>query len=148
VAYNFQIGSNRIKLLTEYESVTQKVLFGNTVLAALMPWVALSYSVSSSILLFPVWKIIGHGNCDNNLESARQTESLKLEFVSKKKPARSGFWFSSWKSLESCFVVLTDEPSKFGDNIRSLIDRQHKRQASVTLVILLVSERNWERAKS
>jgi hypothetical protein len=26
VAYNFQTGKNKIKLLTEYESVTQKVL--------------------------------------------------------------------------------------------------------------------------
>jgi hypothetical protein len=36
VAYNFQTGNNEIKLLTEYEGVTQKVLFGNAVLAALM----------------------------------------------------------------------------------------------------------------
>jgi hypothetical protein len=36
VAYNFQTGNNKIKLLTEYESVTQKVLFGNATLAALM----------------------------------------------------------------------------------------------------------------
>jgi hypothetical protein len=36
VAYNFQTGKNKIKLLTEYEGVTQKVLFGNAVLAALM----------------------------------------------------------------------------------------------------------------
>jgi hypothetical protein len=38
VAYNFQTGNNKIKLLTEYEGegVTQKVLFGNTVLVALM----------------------------------------------------------------------------------------------------------------
>jgi hypothetical protein len=36
VAYNFQTGSNKIKLLTEYEGVIQKVLFGNAVLAALM----------------------------------------------------------------------------------------------------------------
>jgi hypothetical protein len=36
VAYNFQIGSKKIKLLTEYEDVTQTVLFGNAVLAALM----------------------------------------------------------------------------------------------------------------
>jgi DUF917 family protein len=36
VAYNFQTGNNKIKLLMEYEGVTQKVLFGNTVLAALM----------------------------------------------------------------------------------------------------------------
>jgi hypothetical protein len=27
VAYNFEIGSNKIKLLIEYENVTQKVLF-------------------------------------------------------------------------------------------------------------------------
>jgi hypothetical protein len=36
VAYNFQTGNNKIKVLTEYEVVTQKVLFGNAVLAALM----------------------------------------------------------------------------------------------------------------
>jgi DUF917 family protein len=36
VAHNFQTGKNKIKLLTEYEDVTQKVLFGNAVLAALM----------------------------------------------------------------------------------------------------------------
>jgi hypothetical protein len=36
VAYNFQTGNDKIKLLTEYEDVTQNVLFGNAVLAALM----------------------------------------------------------------------------------------------------------------
>jgi DUF917 family protein len=36
MAYNFQTGNNKIKLLTEYEGVTQKVLFGNALLAALM----------------------------------------------------------------------------------------------------------------
>jgi hypothetical protein len=36
VAYNFQTENNKIKLLTQYEGVTQKVLFGNAVLAALM----------------------------------------------------------------------------------------------------------------
>jgi hypothetical protein len=36
VAYNFQTGNNKMKLLMEYEGVTQKVLFGNSVLAALM----------------------------------------------------------------------------------------------------------------
>jgi hypothetical protein len=36
VAYNFQTGKNKIKLLKEYKDVTQKVLFGNAVLAALM----------------------------------------------------------------------------------------------------------------
>jgi hypothetical protein len=36
MAYNFQTGNNKIKLLTEYEGVTQKVLFGNVVLTTLM----------------------------------------------------------------------------------------------------------------
>jgi hypothetical protein len=36
VAYNFQTGNNKIKLLREYEDVTHKGLFGNAVLAALM----------------------------------------------------------------------------------------------------------------
>jgi hypothetical protein len=33
VAYNFKTGNKKIKLFTGYESVTQKVLFGNAVLA-------------------------------------------------------------------------------------------------------------------
>jgi hypothetical protein len=37
VAYNFQIGKNEIKLLTEYESGTQRGLFHNAVLTALIP---------------------------------------------------------------------------------------------------------------
>jgi hypothetical protein len=37
VAYNFQTGNNKIKLLTEYESVTRKVLIDSSVLAALVP---------------------------------------------------------------------------------------------------------------
>jgi hypothetical protein len=36
VVYISQIRRNRIKLLTEYEILTQKVLFGNAVLAPLM----------------------------------------------------------------------------------------------------------------
>jgi hypothetical protein len=36
VAYNFKPGNNKIKLLKEYKNVTQEVLFGNAVLAALM----------------------------------------------------------------------------------------------------------------
>jgi hypothetical protein len=36
MAYNFQTRNNKIKLLMEYEGVTQKVLFGNAVLTALM----------------------------------------------------------------------------------------------------------------
>jgi hypothetical protein len=57
VAYNFQTGNNKIKLLTEYESVTQKVLYGNTVLAALdalIDLVAFSMFRKQFYLLFPV----------------------------------------------------------------------------------------------
>jgi hypothetical protein len=36
VTYNFQTGGKEIKLLMEYENVTQKVLFGNAVFATLM----------------------------------------------------------------------------------------------------------------
>jgi hypothetical protein len=36
VAYNIQTGRNNVKLLTEYESVTEKGLFDNAVLAVLM----------------------------------------------------------------------------------------------------------------
>jgi hypothetical protein len=35
MACNFQIGNNKIKLIMDYESVTQGDLFGNAVLAAL-----------------------------------------------------------------------------------------------------------------
>jgi hypothetical protein len=36
MAHNFQIWNKRIKLLTEYESVTQRLLLGNAAVAALM----------------------------------------------------------------------------------------------------------------
>jgi hypothetical protein len=36
MAYNFQTGKSKIKLLMEYENVMEKVLFISTVLAALM----------------------------------------------------------------------------------------------------------------
>jgi hypothetical protein len=36
MAYNFQSGKNKIRLLMEYENVTQKVLIGNAELADLM----------------------------------------------------------------------------------------------------------------
>jgi hypothetical protein len=65
VTDNFQIGRNRVKLLKEYESVTQRVpLFTESILhndkrLQLVQF----YFVLSSL------KIIGHGNPDNNLES-------------------------------------------------------------------------------
>jgi hypothetical protein len=62
MSYNFQIGNNKIKLLTEYETVTQKVLLLiESILqnAKQLQHARLSWYVSS----------IGHGNPDNNLES-------------------------------------------------------------------------------
>jgi hypothetical protein len=43
VAYNIQIEHDKIKVLMEYESLTQKVLFGNAVFAALKK-LSLSYT--------------------------------------------------------------------------------------------------------
>jgi hypothetical protein len=65
VAYNFQIGGNRIKLLTEYESENQKVLL---LLESILRNVkqlqrAQFYFVISGL------KIRDHGNPNNNLES-------------------------------------------------------------------------------
>jgi hypothetical protein len=65
MAYNFQIGCNKIKLLTEYVSVTQKVLLLIESMlqnAKQLQHARLFWHVSSL-------KIIGHGNPDNNLES-------------------------------------------------------------------------------
>jgi hypothetical protein len=72
VAYNFQTGNNEVKLRTEYESVTQKVLFGNAVLASLdvlIDLVALSIFRKQFYFVISGLKIIGHGNPDNKLES-------------------------------------------------------------------------------
>jgi hypothetical protein len=37
MAYSFETGKKEIRLLMEYESMTQKVLSGNAVLSAFMP---------------------------------------------------------------------------------------------------------------
>jgi hypothetical protein len=65
VACNFQTERNKIKLLTEYEDVTQKVLFcrQENVLNYTFIFSKQFYFVSGL-------KIIGHGNPDNNLESS------------------------------------------------------------------------------
>jgi hypothetical protein len=57
VAYNLQNESNKIKLLTEYERVTQEVLL------------SLKSVLENAKQLISYLKIIGHGNPDNNLES-------------------------------------------------------------------------------
>jgi hypothetical protein len=71
VTYNFQTGNNKIKLLSEYESVTQSIKTS-------MRRVQRCQLKLSELLLhirkqfyFPVssFKITGHGNPDNNLES-------------------------------------------------------------------------------
>jgi hypothetical protein len=64
VAYNFQTKNNKIKLLTEYESVNQKVSFGNAMLAALMS--GRKYDV---IPQNDEYSRECQGNSDNNLES-------------------------------------------------------------------------------
>jgi hypothetical protein len=38
VTYNFQTGDGKVKLLTEYESVIQEVLFGSAVLPRVDIW--------------------------------------------------------------------------------------------------------------
>jgi hypothetical protein len=57
VAYNFQTGNNKIKLLKEYESVTQRVLLHIEPTlhdAKKLQHTRLSWHVSSFILLLPV----------------------------------------------------------------------------------------------
>jgi hypothetical protein len=74
VTYNSQTGSNKIKLLTEYESVAQKALFGNAIRAALIDWLI---DVGYTFIFCKQFRyvisgltIIGHGNPDSNLESS------------------------------------------------------------------------------
>jgi hypothetical protein len=69
---NFQTGKNKIQLLTEYESGTQKVLL--SVESMLQTGKQLQHSTTFILrkqIYFVVsgLKITGHGNPDNNLES-------------------------------------------------------------------------------
>jgi hypothetical protein len=69
VAYNFQTGNNKIKLLMEYESVTQKNLLP---VKPMLCCQIISYTfIFRKQFYFVVsgLKIIGQGNPDNNLES-------------------------------------------------------------------------------
>jgi hypothetical protein len=64
MAHNFQTGNNKIKLLTEYESVAQKVLLPiKLILQNINKLLKEFYFVVSGL------KIIGHGIPDSNLES-------------------------------------------------------------------------------
>jgi hypothetical protein len=76
VAYNFKIGKNKIKLLTEDESLTQKVLFDNAVLTELMfDWLSYTFFFRKQFyFVVSGLKIVGHGNPDNNLESSCRIE--------------------------------------------------------------------------
>jgi hypothetical protein len=72
VAFNFQTGNNRIKLLTGYERVTQKVLWLiESILqnAKQLQHTRLSLHLRSASGIQLPFPIIGHGNPDNNLES-------------------------------------------------------------------------------
>jgi hypothetical protein len=65
VAYNFQSGRNIIKLLTEYESVTQTVLlFIDSILQN-----AKQLKHGQFYFIFSGLIIVGQGNPDNTLES-------------------------------------------------------------------------------
>jgi hypothetical protein len=64
VAYNFQTGNNKMKLLTKYESVTDKVLL------LVEPILQNAKELQHARLPWHVkLKIIGHGNPENSLES-------------------------------------------------------------------------------
>jgi hypothetical protein len=64
VAYNFQTERNKKNLLIEYENITQKVLFGNDMLAALM-----SSRKYDAITQNGECSRESRGNTDNNLVS-------------------------------------------------------------------------------
>jgi hypothetical protein len=64
VACNFQTGNRKVKLLAEYESIIQKVLFGNSVLPALMSGRKYDVVPQNGDCSREV-----HGNPDSNLES-------------------------------------------------------------------------------
>jgi hypothetical protein len=81
VAHNFQTGKKEIKLLTEYESVTQKVLLSvesKLHNAKELQHASLSGHVSSFISVVSGLKIIGHGNPDNNLESRCISSNIQV----------------------------------------------------------------------
>jgi hypothetical protein len=65
VAYNFETGSNKIKLLTEYESATQRVLL------FIEPILQTAEQLQHARIHFVVsgLKIIGHENPDDNLQT-------------------------------------------------------------------------------
>jgi hypothetical protein len=65
VAYKFQTGNNKIKLLAEYESVTQNVLLA---VESILHNAKQLQHAQFYLIVFGL-KIMGHGNPDNNLES-------------------------------------------------------------------------------
>jgi hypothetical protein len=65
VAYNFQIGSIKVKLLMEYESVIEKVLL----LIESMLKIVNNFKMRNFICIVSSLKIICHGNPENNVES-------------------------------------------------------------------------------
>jgi hypothetical protein len=72
VAYNFQTGNNKLKLLMQYESVIQEVLFGNVLCAKLMSWRKYNVIPQNDCIQNKAMRILKfcHGNLEINLESA------------------------------------------------------------------------------
>jgi hypothetical protein len=72
VAYNFQIGNNGIKLLTEYENAAQKVLFDNDMFAELISWRKYNVMPQNGDCSEETMCVLRfcNGNPDNNVESS------------------------------------------------------------------------------
>jgi hypothetical protein len=87
VAHNFQTGKNKIKLLTEYESVTQKVLF------------------SVELILQNV-KQLQHAHLSWHVRCPNFLDSINI-FLRSARSSRSFFGAEHYQSLET--VLVNDE---------------------------------------
>jgi hypothetical protein len=114
VAYNFQTGNNKIKLLMEYEGVTQKVLFRNVVLAALMhfpgrwvgrdgpiPWPPRSPNITP--LDFFLWGYVKDIVYKTPLTSLNE---LKLRIVAAIETVTPQMLENTWREIEYCLDIL------------------------------------------
>jgi hypothetical protein len=103
VAYNFQTGNNKIKLLTEYEDVTQKVLFGNAVLAAFMS--GRKYDVIPHItpLDFFLWGYVKDIVYKTPVTSVNE---LKLRIVAAIETVTPQMLENTWREIEYRLDIL------------------------------------------
>jgi hypothetical protein len=78
VAYNFQTGNNKIKLLIEYESATQ-----NFSLLVDIYFLNYIFIFHKQIYFISGLKIICHGNPDNNLESHCTIQKSATDYITR-----------------------------------------------------------------